>query len=174
MLPLDSERWAELKASSGNSGALAARLLREIRDGTAANWVELYHQACHQFSVGEVAYAVVPHVLDIAESLPMRDRREPLVIAGTVAACIANRPKRVPPISEDLRRHYQATASTALELALEALRDRSWRPGEVIDLLAVVAALQGRHNLAIHLFLHGGSDDELECPECGEFIRYDG
>jgi hypothetical protein len=26
--------------------------------------------------------------------------------------------------------------------------------------------------LAIHLFLHGGSDDDLNCPECGEYIRW--
>jgi hypothetical protein len=36
----------------------------------------------------------------------------------------------------------------------------------------VVAALQGHCDLAIHLFLHGGSDYDLHCPECGEYIRW--
>jgi hypothetical protein len=66
MVPLDSPRWTKLQSSPGFNGELAARLLREIRAGTGGNWPELYHQACHQFSIlGDLAYAVVPHVVDI-------------------------------------------------------------------------------------------------------------
>jgi hypothetical protein len=173
MLALDSPRWATLKASPGGTGELAARLLREIRDGTGANWAELYHQACHQFDIGgDLAYAIVPHVVDIAERLPVRDRVWPLVIAGTVAACRNAFPSQAPPIPDDIRADYEASARPALLLATAALRELAWRQGEVVELLAVVAALQGHCDVALHLFGNGGSDHDLSCPECGAAIRY--
>jgi hypothetical protein len=57
-------------------------------------------------------------------------------------------------------------------MATEALGEKGWRRGEVVELLGVVAALQGNCDLAIHLFLHGGTDCDLHCPECGEYIRW--
>ncbi|HVV98732.1 MAG TPA: hypothetical protein VHB77_00245, partial [Planctomycetaceae bacterium] len=85
MVPLDSLRWAQLRASCGGTGEPAARILQEIRAGTGAGWVELYHQCCHQLTLdGDLAYAVVPHVVDIAGRLRVRERIWPLVIAGTV------------------------------------------------------------------------------------------
>lgn len=146
MLSLDSPRWASLTASPGGTGELAARLLRAIRDGAGqkADWVELYHQACHQLDIhGDLAYAVVPHVVDIAGRLPVSDRVWPLVIAGTVAACRAAFPSRTPTIPNDLRTEYEASAEPALRMATAALVEPGWRRGEVVELLAVVAALQG-------------------------------
>jgi hypothetical protein len=172
MLALDSPRWTTLKSSTGLTGELAARLLRDIREGADSGWAELYHQCCHQLDAGEVAYAVVPHAVAIAGRVPMRDQLWPLTIAGSVAACRAAFPGRTPPVPDDLRPAYEESARPALLLATEALRALWWRPGEVVQLLGVVAAFQGRCDLAIHLFLHGGSDSDLHCPECGEYIRW--
>jgi hypothetical protein len=156
-----------------SSGELAAHLLREIRDGTCADWAELYHQACHQFGIhGDLAYAVVPHVVDIARHLSVQNRVWPLVIAGTVAGCRAAFPSRTPPIPDDLWADYEASSEPALLLATAALGKQVWKRGEVVELLGVVAAIQGHCDLAIHLFLHGGSDHDLSCPECGESIRW--
>src|SRR5262245_5727324 len=119
MLPLDSPRWLTLRAScSRSNGELAVRLLREIRAGSGANWAELYHQACHQFTImGDLAYAVVPQVVDIAGRLPVRERIWPLIIAGTVAVCRMAYPSSSPPIPEDLRADYEASAQPALQMA---------------------------------------------------------
>jgi hypothetical protein len=154
------------------TSAVAHRLLREIRGGTGFDWAELYHQVCHQLSVGEVAYAVVPHVVEVAGRLPSRERLWPLVIAGTVAACRAAFPSQTPRLPEDLQADYEASARPALRMATAALAEPGWRRGEVVELLGVVAAFQGHCDLAIHLFLHGGNDDDLHCPECGEYIRW--
>jgi hypothetical protein len=172
MLALDSPRWATLKASPGGSGALAAQLLGAIRSGAVNEFGELYHQCCHQLTVGEVAYAVAPHVVDIARGIPVRERVEPLGIVGSVAACCAAFPSQAPPIPDDLRAEYEASARPALLMATEALGETGWRRGDVVELLGVVAAFQGHCDLAIHLFLHGGSDNDLHCPECGEYIRW--
>lgn len=172
MLSFDSPRWATLNASPGGSGALAARLLQAIRAGAVGELGELYHQCCHQLTVGEVAYAAVPHVIDIARGLLPRGRVLPLVIAGTVAACRTAFPSQAPPIPDDLRADYEASAGPALQMATAALAEPGWRRGEVVELLGVVAAFQGHCDLAIHLFLHGRSDDDLHCPECGEYLRW--
>jgi len=173
MVPLDSPRWATLRSSSGSNGELAARLLREIRAGAGADWAELYHQACHQLTIGgDLAYAIVPHVVDIAGRLPVRERIWPLEIAGTVAACQIAFPSSSPPVPEDLCADYEASAQPALQMATQALSETGWGRGQVVQLLGVVAAFQGLCDVAIHLFLHGGSDDDLSCPECGEYIRW--
>jgi hypothetical protein len=171
MLSLDSPRWEKLRASGGGTGALARRLLLEIRDGTGSDWPELYHQACHQLTVGEVAYAVVPHAVEIAERLPARERLWPLGITATVAACRGAFPSEAPLIPEELRADYEAAARPALLMATAALREPAWRRGEVVELLGVVAAFQGHCDLAIHLLLHC-SDRDLHCPMCGEYIRW--
>lgn len=173
MVPLDSPRWTTLRSSPGFTGELAARLIREIRAGTGVDWAELYHQACHQFTInGDLAYAVVPHVVDIAGRLPVRERLWPLLIAGTVAACREAFPSSSPPVPDDLRADYEASAQPALQMATLALSETGWPRGEVLALIGVLAAFQGNCDLAMHLFLHGGSDDDLHCPECGEYIRW--
>lgn len=172
MLSLESPRWAALRSSPGGSGASAARLLRDIRSGAGDDFGELYHQCCHQLGVGEVAYAVVPHAIDIARARPVRARVLPLVIAGTVAACCAAFPSQTPPVPDDLRADYDGAAGPALVMAAGAVAEPGWRRGEVVELLGVVAAFQGHCDLAIHLLLHGGSDHDLSCPECGEYIRW--
>ena len=167
MLPLDSPRWAALRSSPGGTGALAARLLR---DGPAADFGELFHQACHQFTVGEVAYAVVPHAVALAAGLPVAGRVEPLVIAGIVAACRAAYPDQCPTVPGDLRADYERANADALPLAADALGRAGWDEREALELLAVVAGLQERGELAVHLF-GCGTGGELECPSCGERLR---
>ena len=113
MVPLDSPRWATLRSSPGFNGELAARLLQEIRAGTKLDWAELYQQVCHQFTIcGDLAYAVVPHVVDIAVRLPVRDRIWPLVIAGTVAACRMAFPSSSPSVSRRSPRGLRGVSPT--------------------------------------------------------------
>jgi len=163
VLALDSPRWKTLE---GN-GELAARLLH---DGAVADFAELDHQACHQLTVREVAYAIVPHVVAIAHKLPLPNRVWPLVIAGTVAACRAAYPDRSPPVPADLRAEFDRANADALELVADAIRHTVWEAEESLQLLAVIAGLQGRGELAIQLFLCVPSD-ELACPSCGERLR---
>ncbi len=63
MLDLDSSVWGTILASPGGTGTLAAKLLRQARDGDESAYGELYHQVCHQFTVGAVAYVAVSHLV---------------------------------------------------------------------------------------------------------------
>jgi hypothetical protein len=171
MLDLESPLWAEIPASSGMNSALAVTLLREARAGDDSGYPELYHQLCHQFTVGEVAYVAVPHLVDIARGLEVRRRVWPLSIVGTVEAARNSDTKYSPPIRDQWRAEYLAANAEALRLAANALELTGWQPSDSQELLATVAALQGHTNLAMHLFLQGGVT-KLSCPMCGEYIEY--
>jgi hypothetical protein len=171
MIDLDSPAWGIIPASPGGTGALAARLLRQARDGDESAYGELYHQVCHQFSVGAVAYAAVPHLVQIARDADPRRRAQPLSIVGTVAAARAAHPTSAAPLREEWRAEYLAANAEALRLAAESLQRAGLEPADAQELVATVAALHGLTDLAMHLFLQGGVT-ELSCPVCGEVIEF--
>ena len=170
MLALESDRWSQLNASSGiGNGNFAAELLRQIRAGQTEPYDELGHQICHQMSVGEVAYAVVPHLVDLATNAAPANRLKPLSLVGYVIASRACLLSQAPEIPEGLLADYEAAVTHALPLALESLRKTSWSPYDANHLIATVSALHGRADVAMQLFL---SSPDLTCPECGEYIRF--
>lgn len=169
MLSLESKRWTELKASPGGDGNLALRLLKQARGGDAAAFDELLHQVCHQMTVGEVAYAIVPHLVELARHSVLSDRVHALTIVGWVVA--AAQLNMAPAVPADLDSDYRESQQPALILTLRALEDSSHDRNVVLDLLGVAAALKGNPHLAIHLLLHDGNGD-LSCPGCGEYIRF--
>jgi hypothetical protein len=174
MLPLQSSRWAQLESSVGGDGTLAAELLTSAKAGDISALAELQHQACHQFSVGEVAYAIVPHLVELASAFESESeaRVQALTIIGCVAAGAAAFASEASSPPSDLHEEYYEALRSALPLALAALESETLSPGQVTNLLGVVAVLKRRVNLALHLLLHGGSDGELSCPECGEYIAW--
>jgi hypothetical protein len=171
MLELDSPLWADIPASSGMNSALAVTLLRQARAGDDSGYPELYHQLCHQFTVGEVAYVAVPHLVDIARGIDVRRRVWPLSIIGTVEAARNSYRESAPPIREQWRAEYLAANVEALALTADALGRDGWPPSDSQELLATLAALHGHTNLAMHLFLQGGVT-KLSCPMCGEYIEF--
>ena len=153
MLDLESPVWDTISASPGGTGALAAGLIRRARDGDESAYGELYHQVCHQFTVGEVAYVAVPHLVQIARIGGPRQRVQPLSIVGSVAAARLAHPSSAAPLRDEWRADYLAANEQALRLATEALQETGWDPSDSQELLATVAALHGHRDLAMHLFL---------------------
>src|SRR5262245_29221031 len=167
MLALDSSRWETLRASGGGSGTVARRVLTEIHAGTGSDWPGVPPAHSRR---GDLRGRAACDPLGGSAALP--ERFWPLGIAGTVAACRAAFPSAAPPVPDDLRADYEGAAHTALLMATAALGEPGLRRGEVVELLGVVAAFQGHSDLALHLFLHSGSDRDLHCPKCGEYIRW--
>lgn len=171
MLDLDSPRWGDIPSSPGGTGLLAAQLLRQIRGGDDSACGELFEQVCHQFSVGAVAYVVVPHLVEIASTRPPGDRVRPLAIVGSVAAARLADPRNSAPLPSEWSAEYEAANEAARDLTVDALRRPGWDPSDSQELIATLAALHGHANLAMHIFLQGGATD-LSCPECGEYITF--
>ena len=151
---------------------LAAQLLRQIREGDDSAYGELSEQVCHQFSVGAVAYVVVPHLVEIARTREPGDRMRPLAIVGMIAAARLAYPRSAAPLPAEWSAEYAAANKEARELTADALRQPGGGPSASQELLATLAAFHGHVNLAMHLFLQGGVTD-LSCPACGESINFD-
>src|SRR5690349_17260390 len=130
MLDLDSPAWNGIPASPGGTGSLTARLLRQARDGDEEAYGELYHQVCHQFTVGAVAYVAVPHLVQIARDADPHHRTQPLSIVGTVAAALAAHPTSAAPLREEWRAEYLTANSDALRLAAESLQQVGLEPAD--------------------------------------------
>jgi hypothetical protein len=156
MLALDSPEWGKIPSSPGGTGALTARLLCQVRDGDESAYLELYHQVCHQFTVGAVAYVAVPHLVQIARGTEPRGRVQPLTIVGTVAVARAAHTKHAAPLRKEWATEYHAANAEALRLAGESLQQVGLEAGDAQDLIATVAALHGLTDLAMFLFLQGG------------------
>ncbi|MEM9556456.1 MAG: hypothetical protein AAGC60_19520 [Acidobacteriota bacterium] len=171
MLALDSPEWSLINASSGGTGRLAASLLRRVKAGDISAFDELQHQLCHQFTVGAVAYLAMPHLIEIARSSDGGFRVRALVMIGTIVAARAAHPTSAAPLAEAWRHDYEEALADAMALVAGALRGPGLKPEESQELIAAAAALHRHTNLAMHLFLHGGSTD-LSCPECGELIEF--
>ena len=171
-LPLDSERWDTLDSSVGGNGRFTAQLLTSVVNGEFSGLDELSHQICHQLSVGSVAYAAVPHLVIIASNIPTSVRIQVLAIIGLVVASQHVFSTDASVIPEDLQENFGRAIPQTLSLALRTIENDTIGHGEITTLLGVVASIKRQHNLALHLLLHGGSDHELSCPQCGEYISW--
>jgi hypothetical protein len=162
---INSPIWTSLKGGGGGDGQLAASLLDQIYSGDESAFDELLHQVCHQFTTSNVAYAVVPHLVNIAESSPVEKQVRPLSIIGSVvAACAINDSPKIP---EELVEDYSKAKTQALSLTTDLLKNGALGHVDLQEMVAVVSALRGLSDLAMLIFLSGGQE-KLTCPECGE------
>src|SRR5262245_27813700 len=106
MLDLDSPRWADFTASGGGSGISVAQLLRRVFSRDYAVYPELAEQIRHQFTPGTVAYVAVPHLVNLARTVELRQRVSPLSIVGTVAAARLAYARSAPSILDAWRDEY--------------------------------------------------------------------
>jgi hypothetical protein len=139
-------------------------LLHRLRDGDDSELGELQNQICHQNSVREVAYLVVPRLIEMAEPSPAPRRARLLGLVGTVVASMRVFSRGAAPLREEWRADFESALSRARSLAADTLRD-ALDPADSFELLAVLAALHGHEKLAIFM---GAGPDALSCGACGE------
>ncbi len=171
MIELTSTLWQSISSSPGGTGKLVASLLCQAHDGDETVYPELYHQLCHQNTVGGVAYIAVPHLAHIARNSSPQKRVWPLSIIGTVVASRAAFSETAAPFNADWLNDYSIALKESLVLSTESLQHTELSPPEAQELIATVSALQGLTDLAILLFLQGGIT-ELSRPICGEYLSY--
>ena len=68
MLALDNDLWVDL-AGNHRDGRQVAALLRQAATGADLDiWFEyIVQELVHQYTVSEVAYAALPHIVQLAE-----------------------------------------------------------------------------------------------------------
>lgn len=142
-------------SSSRPGSDLARELLERIVAGEVEPFEKLGHQTCHQGSVGEVAYAAVPHLVAVARTAPdtepggRRGRVLHLLRRATTVARVSqpggamidggvgswierwarNAPRRVAVVSGQASWTYEELAARVRRLA-QALRSLGVRRGD--------------------------------------------
>ncbi|MDQ3032385.1 MAG: hypothetical protein M3Y87_08225 [Myxococcota bacterium] len=143
-------------------------LLQSVAIGDLDAFDELTQQTCHQGSVSEVAFAAVPHLVEIARAAPATERSaRALVLVGWIVA--SREIDAGEPCPPDLETDYSAALPVARALAAGALQSAVEDPIARWLLFGALAALHQQPDLAYHMMLSG---PDLSCPECGEPIRF--
>ena len=174
MLEIKSKLWEKLHSSISGNGLMSMNLLNDIAGGDESAFDELLNQVCHQFKVEEVAYAAVPHLVEIAKNGSRNVKIESLRIVGYVAASIgndsfaSNHSNKIP---EHLKDFYNKAIKSALQLATELINEKILEKRNSLEVMGVISALSGHANFAMIAFM-AGYDSKIECPECGEYIEY--
>lgn len=169
MLDLDSLEWTKIRASAGGNGELTAKILKQLYNGDDSEWEELYHQLCHQNTVGETAFVAVPHLVLIAgksDSIQLK-----VTLLGTIGSVVASRkcyPNGIGNLRDEWQIDFNSACDDARNLSAEILKHPDLSAEQSFQLISTLAALHGHYNLA--LLLDSGLD--IYCPECGEYIIF--
>ena len=167
MLLLDDPRWNQLKSTYG-AGTTVAQLLSAASAGAPLDdWYDtLIQELLHQYTLGQVAFAAVPHLVSIARRWP--DTRKHLMVL--VGACYAHSGDAGgPAVPSYLQQEWRSARTAALPIILEVLEDPQLDEGDIRYLLSSLAALKGQNGLSIAI---EALDTEMECPQCGSGITF--
>ncbi len=165
LLPLDDPSWTTLAGNYG-PGTAVARLLSDAWAGAPQDawYEELFQNLLHQDTLSPVAYAAVPHLVEIAGQRA-EGRVEMMVLVG---ACYAHSGEaEAPALPAALRPAWDAAREDSVPMVLDMLREPGLTETAVRYLLAALAALRGHAGLALALET---LDVDIQCPRCGEWI----
>jgi len=148
MLPLDSNKWAELRDAYGTAERIPALLVElsdfPIDDGQSEPWSSLWSALAHQGDVYPASFAAVPHVVEALAQDPQSATASYFQFPAWVEIC---RDKTKAEIPVDLAPAY-AAALARLPALVGAAARRNWSEGTLQSALAAVAAAQGQYSTA--------------------------
>ena len=164
MIGLDNPEWQRLEDAYGSAEGipnLLQQLFADLTDKKA--WNNLWSSLCHQNTIYSASVAVAPHLVSMATNLALNDRLGPLILVGSIAACIGQPPNYVRADSE-----FSQCCSKALHLLLELVEHGNLTDRNLRYSLSSVAALLGDSKLANVI---ASLDCYIECPKCGNEIE---
>lgn len=164
MLSLENPAWQNLADAYGSASEIP-NLLRHLAanpDDEAA-WNDAWSSLCHQETIYSASIAATPHLVNIARSLPPRQRLTPLILVGSIAANIGK-----PPVVVYGDKEFIESCSEAVKLLTEAIESGEIRGDDFRYSLGALAGLLGEAKLANVL---DKLDCYTECPNCGAQIE---
>lgn len=165
MLRLNDPRWGELQSNYGTGSSTARLLSRAIAGDPLDEWYDdLFQELLHQYTLSQVAYAAMPHLVEITRQRP--DARMHLLVL--IGACYAHAADPgVPLIPSEFEMEWHSTPQEALRLICALLAEGQFDEVEMRYLLASLAALHGQPQLSQVI---EALDVEITCPQCGADI----
>jgi hypothetical protein len=162
VLPLDDPRWATLTHAFGAATDVPG-WLRSLAAGKDV-WQPLWSALCDD-AVYPATYAAVPHLVDIAATLPPRAQLPFWTFVAEVA-----RTRAPAPIPKLLDADYHAAIPRARKLAFATLDARVVDEREAAVLLAALAALAGHPTISHALEALADDDLAIPCPDCEALV----
>ena len=164
-LSLDSIRWAQLTHAYG-SAADTPKMLQQLYESPDDMWSDLYGSVVHQGDVSEAAYAVLPHVVAAARTVPVEDRLMYLCFAASV---LNGRERQVCP--SDLMTEYDNSVEAVRGMAMEALNSVKFQDEDLPYVFEAISASSGLPILARILEQFSNEEFTFECAGCGSWLH---
>lgn len=142
MLKLDSPEWYTLRDAYGSAEKipdLLRRLYANPLDKNALN--DAWSSLCHQGTIYSASIPAIPHLVMLSTDLQLKDRLEPLLLAGCIASNIRGSEFEV---DDEL----DAFVRAGLRSLLEAIEHAGLTEDELRYSLSGVAAFKGYPSLA--------------------------
>lgn len=149
MIPLDSERWAELGHAYGTAENIP-ELLRRLGSAPEPTpygdepWFSIWSALAHQGDVYSASFAAVPHVVAVMAKDPKNAEWQYLAFPAWVEIC---RRKKSVPIPPDIEQDYFG-ALKQIPTLVAATLDRDWSPDFLTSALAAIAIAKGESSIA--------------------------
>ena len=151
MLPLDSQRWAEL-THAGSSPEQIPTLLRQLEqepdhvslDYREDPWFSLWSALCHQGDVYTASYATVPHIIRIGLSMAGTPHWQFFALPTQIE--LARVKPGSPAIPADVATAYFASLLQLHDLAYR-LASVAWSELLTRSVAAALAVSKGHFNL---------------------------
>jgi hypothetical protein len=167
MLSLSSTRWLELQAAGGNP-SLVPRLIQSLASTPSTrDWGEVWEQLSHQWSGYSIAFAAVPHLVQLATQQGIATSPDFLLGLGRTVESLSA--LGAPPA--DLTGDYQAALHAMAPVVQTAASTPNYPHDDYVCVLHAAAPLSGFIGLGTELFFSlVASGPELECPECESYL----
>lgn len=157
-LSLDDPRWADLEQAFGSARdvprLLAALATLDAERDRAEIWFALWRMLCHEGEVYPASYAAAPHVVAIAERLPLRERAQALQLVASIEGYRAG--GVAPPIDSVLAASYGAAVAALGDLVCGS-RDEPWDADVARVMASVLLVSRGQAEMGMALMEGRGS-----------------
>lgn len=157
--------WKELSHAYGSAEDIPDLLALLDPDPEDEVWVDLWSRVCHQGTVYDGSYPVLPYLAKLASDWPPAQQVMPLVLACSIITSID-----APDNREELLKPYTGDVDKIKRILDESLDFERHTQEDYVHLLKSSLGLSGHH--VFGEYLDGLNDGELEgrCSNCDVYL----
>jgi len=147
---------------------LVLRLIRSLADAPSSqDWDEVWEQVSHQWSGYSIAFAAIPHLIQLGIRQDLTTDPGFLLGLGRTIDSLAS----LGPPPPDLRSDFEAALRAVSPAVKEATKATGYSRENYLCVLHAAAALSGRRGLGTELlFCVFASGPGLDCPRCKAYL----
>ncbi|MBN1959987.1 MAG: hypothetical protein JW841_03505 [Deltaproteobacteria bacterium] len=167
LLPLDSPQWKTLKLSSGKAGSIpnSIRQFSSNPNFKGKLFDSIWQSAYHQYSLYDAMFAIIPHLVSIADALPAEKCLNLWLVVGGAAAMYDPKIEHAP---SNLLPGYEQAIAHAEPRCLENLQTAKLKLNEAYNLIVAAIGLAGHAVGKMemdNMFAYDDAESKVICPK---------